>query len=132
MMWAGEIAIIDRVGRNLRLNYMICHGTHIFYGETGSPRQGVLFDMKNRATARFKGAMRFIRKTEDALRKESLAKKLLSKNDKQFLKEIRLMNNSKMSLPNVIDDVTGSDAIVEMWKSHYSDLCLRSVKDAIE
>ena len=45
-----------------------------------SPRQCQLFDMKNRAKARFKGAMRFIRSNEDALRKESLTKKLLCKN----------------------------------------------------
>ena len=44
----------------------------------GSPRQGPLSDMQNRAKARFKGAMRFIRSNEDALRKKSLAKKLLT------------------------------------------------------
>ena len=43
--------------------------------DSGSPRQGELFDMKNRAKARFKGAMRFIRSHEDSLRKDSLAKK---------------------------------------------------------
>ena len=134
MMWAGEITIYNRPGWKEFASelYDMSRDTYFLWRDSGSPRQGVLFDMKNRATARFKGAMRFIRKNEDALRKDSLAKKLLSKNDKQFWKEIRLMNNSKMSLPNVIDDVTGSDAIVEMWKSHYSDLfnCLRSVKDA--
>ncbi|KAK2171074.1 hypothetical protein NP493_1105g00000 [Ridgeia piscesae] len=97
----------------------------------GSPRQGPLSDMKNRAKARFKGAMRFIRSNEDALRKESLAKKLLCKNDKAFWKEIKLMNNSNLSLPNVIDGVTGSHNIVNMWKSHYEDLfnCLNNNKD---
>ena len=70
--------------------------------------------MKNRAKARFKGAMRCIRCNEDALRKDSLAKKLLCKNDKVFWKEIKLINNSKLSLPNVIDGVTGSNNIVNM------------------
>ena len=83
----------------------------------------MLFDMKNRAKATFKGAMRLIRNNEDILGKESLAKKLLCKNDKVFWKEIKLMNNSNLSLPNVIDDgVTGSHNIVNMWKSHYEDL----------
>ena len=66
--------------------------------------------MKNRAKARFKGAMRFIRSHEDSLRKDSLAKKLLCKNAKEFWKEIKRMR-SKVSLPNVIDGVTGSDRI---------------------
>ena len=77
--------------------------------------------MKNRAKARFKGAMRFIRSHEDSLRKDFLAKKLLCKNDKEFWKEIKRMR-SKVSLPNVIDGVTGSDSIVNMWRSHYNDL----------
>ena len=82
----------------------------------------MLFDMKNRTKARFKGATRFIRYNEDTLKKDSLARKLLSKNDKEFWKEIRLMNSSNIPLPNVIDGVTGSVNIVDMWKSHYNDL----------
>ena len=75
--------------------------------------------------------MRFIKNNEDTLKKDSLARKLLSKNDKEFWKEIRVMNSSNMPLPNVIDGVTGSVNIVDMWKSHYNDLfnCLRNNKD---
>ena len=52
---------------------------------------------------------------------------LLCKNDKAFWKEIKLMNNSNLSLPNVVDGITGSNNIVNMWKSHYEDLfhCLK-------
>ena len=41
------------------------------------------------------------------------------------------MNSSNIPLPNVIDGVTGSVNIVDMWKSHYNDLfnCLRNNKD---
>ena len=97
--------------------------------DSGCPRQGEHFNMKNRAKARFNGAMRFIRCNEDALRKDSLAKKLLCKNDKAFWKEIKLRNNSKLSLPNVIDGVTGSNNIANMWKSHYEDLFNCLAKD---
>ena len=40
------------------------------------------------------------------------------------------MNNSNMSLPNVVDGITGSNNIVNMWKSHYEDLfnCIKKVK----
>ena len=86
--------------------------------------------MKNRTKTRFKGAMRFIKNNEDTLKKDSLARKLLSKNDKEFWKEIRVMNSSNMPLQNVIDGVSGSVNIVDMWKSHYNDLfnCLRNNK----
>ena len=36
--------------------------------------------------------------------------------------------HSKVSLPNVIDGVTGSVSIVNMWRSHYNDLfnCIKN------
>ena len=111
--------------------YDIFRDAYFLWRDSGSPRQGMLFDMKNRTKARFKSAMRFIKNNEDTLKKDSLARKLLSKNDKEFWKEIRVMNSSNMPLPNVIDGVTGSGNIVDMWKSYYNDLfnCLRNNKD---
>ena len=55
--------------------YSMSRDLFFMWKDSGSPRQGELFNMKNRAKARFKGAMRFIRCNEDALRKDSLAKK---------------------------------------------------------
>ena len=86
--------------------------------------------MQNRAKARFKGAMRLIRCNEDALRKDSLAKKNCCV--KCFLEGNQadlLMNNSKLSRLNVIDGVTGSNTILNMWKSYYEDLFNYLAKD---
>ena len=55
--------------------YSMSRDLYFMWKDSGSPRQGELVNMKNRAKARFKGAMRFIRCNEDALRKDSLAKK---------------------------------------------------------
>ena len=55
--------------------YSMSRDLYFMWKDSGSPRQGELFNMKNRAKARFKGAMRFIRCNEDALRKDSLAEK---------------------------------------------------------
>ena len=62
--------------------YEISPDAYFLWRDSGSPRQGMLFDVKNRTKARFKGAMRFIKNNEDTLKKDSLARKLLSKNDK--------------------------------------------------
>ena len=111
--------------------YDISRDAYFLWRDSGSPRQGMLFDMKDRTKARFMGAMRFIKNNEDTLKKDSLARKMLSKNDEEFWKEIRVMNSSNMPLPNVIDGVAGSVNIVDMWKSHYNDMfnCLRNNKD---
>ena len=41
------------------------------------------------------------------------------------------MNNSKISLPDVIQDVQGEENIARMWRSHYKDLfnCLKDTGD---
>ena len=55
--------------------------TYILLKNSGSPRQGMLFDIKNRA-------MRFIINNEYILRKESLAKNFWVKITKYFGKKL--------------------------------------------
>ena len=49
--------------------YDISRDAYFLWRDSGSPRQGMLFDMKNRTKARFKGAMRFIKNNEDTPKK---------------------------------------------------------------
>jgi hypothetical protein len=77
---------------NMLLIYMMQLVMHIFDGKVLAikPRQGPMFLYKNRTRARFKSAMRYIKRHEDNLRRESLAKKLLrNNNNKDFWKEIK-------------------------------------------
>ena len=53
---------------------------------SGSPRQEPICDYKNRTRARFKSAMRFIKKIEETLRREALAQKLIEQNSVDFWK----------------------------------------------
>ena len=69
-----------------------------------------------------KYAIRYVKKNEAQLRKDSLAKKLSNSNSKEFWKEIQSMNNSNTPLPDVIDGVSGATNILNVWKDHYSNL----------
>ena len=89
---------------------------------SGRDRQGPLFEQKKRANAHFKYALRYIIRNENSLRSESLACKLQYKNYNDFWKEIRAMNSSKLPLPTDIEGASGSDAICQMWRQHYSEL----------
>ncbi|CAL4058724.1 unnamed protein product [Meganyctiphanes norvegica] len=40
----------------------------------------------------------------------------------QFWKEIQTINNSNTPLPTTIDNTTGSDKILKLWRSHFYDL----------
>ena len=88
----------------------------------GKPRQGPIYDLHLKSKMNVKYAIRYVKKHEAQLRKDSLAKKLSNCNSKEFWKEIQSMNNSNTPLPDVIDSVSGATNILNVWKDHYSNL----------
>lgn len=107
--------------------YKASKDTLRLWREAGKPRQGHIYELHRQTKARCKYAIRFIKKNENTLRRESLAKNLASHNVKSFWKEVKLINNSRTPLPTSIDDSVGEAAIVELWKKHYMALfnCLK-------
>ena len=93
------------------------------------PRQGIIHENYIRARARFKYAVKYIKKNEDKLRKESMAKNLANKDTTEFWKEIAKNNNCKTPLPDQIEDAKGTDNILKLWRKHFYDIfnCLKSV-----
>ena len=83
------------------------------------PRQGIVHQNYIKARARFKYAGKYIKKNEDKLRKESMAKNLANKDTKEFWKDIAKSNNCKTPLPDQIDEAKGSDNILKLWKKHF-------------
>ena len=68
------------------------------------------------------------KKNEQSFRADSMANKLLSNNVVDFWKEVRVLNNSKASLPCTVDGTSGTQNIAEVWRQHYSNLfnCINS------
>ena len=61
--------------------------------------------------------------SESRAHADSLACKLLSRNSKQFWKEVQKLNgNDNVPLASTIGDATRQKNIAEIWKKHYSDL----------
>ena len=58
----------------------------LLWRDTGKPRQGQIFDLMQQSRARFKYAIRAIKQRGNALRRESLAKKMTSNsNQSQYI-----------------------------------------------
>ena len=68
---------------------------------------------------RFKYALKFIKKHENELRKEAIAKKWSENNPRAMWKEINSINNSQIPLPTSIEDASGSEQILNLWKNHF-------------
>ena len=86
----------------------------------GKPRNGDLFELRRVSKARYKYALRFIKRNEADMRKESLGNKLADSDSWDFWKEIKGVNNAKMPLPTSIEGVTGESNIASLWRDHYN------------
>ena len=84
--------------------------------DNGQPRQGIIHDMYVKSKRRFKCALRYIKRNESALRKESLARKLAQLSTNEFWREVSSINNSKVMLPSSIENATGVNEITMLWK----------------
>ena len=73
--------------------------------------------------------MRQCRAHNETSKSDRLANQLLSKDDRQFWKEVnKLKGGSSSTLAFTIDDVSGQREICDLWKSHYEGI-LNSSKD---
>ena len=94
-----------------------------------SPRFGPLYDDMRRKRAHFKYALRQCKRDKDRKTSDSLAKKFLLKDSKTFWKEIKKINNSKISAASTtVGGAVGKDQICDMWQQHFQDL-LNSSED---
>jgi len=62
------------------------------------------------------------------MRADSMANKLKSNNVVDFWKEVSVPNNYKTSLTCIVDGISGTDPIAELWRQHYGTLfnCIKS------
>lgn len=102
--------------------YEMSRETYKLWLNQGKPRYGPIFEMHCKSRLRVKYAIRFIKNHETQLRREALAKKMTENTSSNFWKEIKSINNTNTPLPTVIDGNSGSDKILELWRSHFYDL----------
>ena len=72
--------------------------------------------------ARFKLALRFIKRHENQLRQDAIADALCEDSQGKFWKEIRKLSPNNVPLPTSIDDATGKKEVADMWKDHFEKL----------
>ena len=70
----------------------------------------------------FKYAIRQVKRNEDRVRADVMAKDLESKNDKSFLKKVSNINRKHLPLPNFLNGCHGEKDIANMWGDHYETL----------
>ena len=72
--------------------------------------------------AKFKLALRYIKRHENMLRQDAIANALCDNSGGKFWKEIKKMSSNNVPLPVSIDDATGKLEVTNMWKDHFKNL----------
>ena len=63
-----------------------------------------------------------IKHNKNTILADKLATQLNNKSDKEFWKEIKTKTNSRVKLPNKIDNASGDKQILQLCKTHYMNI----------
>ena len=110
--------------------YELSREMFLIWKSSGMPKDGPIYDAHIKAKLRCKHAIRFIKRHENELRRQSLATKLADLDTKEFWKEIKNVKGSHVPRPSMIDGVSGEANIAQLWQEHFKDL-LNSVKNTV-
>ena len=72
--------------------------------------------------AKFKLALRFIKRFENQLRQDAIANAMCEESEGNFWKEIKKQSHNNIPLPTSIENATGKKEVVKMWKDHFEEL----------
>ena len=78
---------------------------------------------------RFLCVLRKCRKDKTKNSADALANKLLTKNDKEFWKEIKKLSNNRVPIASTVNNVTVKQKISQLWRTHFKSL-LNSSEDS--
>ena len=101
----------------------------VAWREANKPREpnNPFFREMNCSRAKFKLALRFIKRHENQMRQDAIAEALCDESDGNFWREIKKVSRNDIPLPISIDDATGKKEVVDLWKNHFEQLlnCLK-------
>ena len=97
---------------------------HFFnlWKENGRPRQGVHHCMYIKYRAKFKHAMKMIKKNENGIRNQKLAYSLKDKKSNFFWKQVKSVRNKQLPQSLNIDGISGPKQITDLWYNHYKSI----------
>ena len=94
---------------------------YLAWKELDKPREGLIYDKMNFSKAQFKRALNFCKENEEEIISNKIASNL--KGDiRKFWDEIDKKRKTHASLPVVVNNVSGTKNIAELWREHYSKL----------
>ena len=93
---------------------------HNVWKDIGRPRDGHIAYMRRKTRSEYHKIVKNVRKKEDALRSEKMAKSLLDNNSRQFWTEVRAMRGGCSNKPPAqVDKTVGNAEIAELFANKF-------------
>ena len=111
---------------------------HNIWKDAGRPREGHLAELRRKTRLEYHRVVKCVRKNENMLRSERMAKNLVENRGRHFWNEVRVMRGKSCKYPSVVDNVEGKEEIAELFASKfksvfnsvgYDDTSLRGLYD---
>ena len=95
----------------------------LLWVSNGRPRTGPILRQMQVTRAAFKQSLRRCKASTSRTHADNLARKLLMKDSRSFWAEVKLLSGkSNTAVASTIGTTTGSQAIANLWRSHYSSI----------
>ena len=95
---------------------------HSIWKDNGSPRSGMLADIRNRTRLKYHYAIRFVEKNKNTVSANNMAESLMNNNYREFWGEVSNRRKTKSTYPNTIDNTSGPESIAELFASKSDQL----------
>jgi hypothetical protein len=95
---------------------------HNIWKDSGSPREGVVADIRRRCRAKYHYALRYVRKNKEHIKATYMAQSLLDNDESTFWAEVRKIRGSRTPMVNNVDGVVGKENIGKLFAGKANDL----------
>ena len=95
---------------------------HQYWLDQGRPSQGQIALIRRRTRAKYHYAVRFVNKEKNRIRSDKMAEAIANNKDRDLWQEVKQIRQTNKSVPNIMDDVVGSDNIISLLTNKYKNL----------
>ena len=95
---------------------------HQIWLDNGKPLQGEIAINRRRTRAQYHYAIRFVNKEKNRIRSNRMAEAIANNHHRNLWKEAKKIKQTNNSVPNIMDNVSGSDNINSLFEEKFKDL----------
>ena len=95
---------------------------HQYWLDQGRPSQGQIALIRRRTRAKYHYAVRYVNKEKHMIRSNNMAEAIANNKDRDLWQEVKQLKQTNKSVPNIMDNVSGSNNIISLFTDKFKDL----------